>query len=160
MMESCDIGWWLSATAVVAFYGFIGIEIVEICIEKYAKRQINLQDHCKDGKTWALVTGATDGITKEFALQLAEKGCDIVLVGRSDVKLDSAKNELNTAYRKVNVQCISVDLVLDDIAGYRNKLMKKVNESKTSVLVNNVGMGQGSLDHFHWISLLYKSKMD
>ena len=36
----------------------------------------------------SVVTGATDGIGREFAVQLAKAGFGIVLVSRSQAKLD------------------------------------------------------------------------
>ncbi len=33
----------------------------------------------KDTRSWAVVTGASDGLGKEFALQLAKRGFDIVV---------------------------------------------------------------------------------
>jgi 17beta-estradiol 17-dehydrogenase / very-long-chain 3-oxoacyl-CoA reductase len=39
------------------------------------------------GEGWAIVTGATDGIGKEFCRDLAKKGVNIVLVSRNEEKL-------------------------------------------------------------------------
>ena len=41
-----------------------------------------------------VVTGATDGIGKEFAFQLAKKGFNILLVSRSKEKLGNVASEL------------------------------------------------------------------
>ena len=46
-----------------------------------------------------VVTGATDGIGKEFALQLAKKGFNILLVSRSEDKLKAVTNEIGELYR-------------------------------------------------------------
>lgn len=41
-------------------------------------------------RPWALITGASEGLGKEFALQLAERGThNLVLAARSVDKLDS-----------------------------------------------------------------------
>ena len=45
-----------------------------------------------------VVTGATDGIGKEFALQLARKGFNILLVSRSEDKLKAVTNEIGELY--------------------------------------------------------------
>ena len=37
--------------------------------------------------TFALVTGASSGLGEEFARQLAHRGCNLVLTGRSREKL-------------------------------------------------------------------------
>ena len=44
------------------------------------------------GKSWAVVTGSTSGIGYEFALQLAKKGFNIILVSRSESKLKYRPN--------------------------------------------------------------------
>ena len=38
-----------------------------------------------NGRT-CLITGATDGIGKEAAIELAKKGCNLILIGRSKKK--------------------------------------------------------------------------
>lgn len=42
----------------------------------------------------AVVTGATDGIGREFALQLAKAGFGVVLVSRTQEKLNSLAEEI------------------------------------------------------------------
>ena len=39
--------------------------------------------------TYALVTGASSGLGEEFARQLAHRGCNLVLTGRSREKLET-----------------------------------------------------------------------
>ena len=43
---------------------------------------------------WALVTGATDGIGKEYARELARQGLNVVLVSRSHDKLTKVAQEI------------------------------------------------------------------
>ncbi|MBT5576402.1 MAG: SDR family NAD(P)-dependent oxidoreductase, partial [Microbacteriaceae bacterium] len=47
---------------------------------------------------WALVTGASSGLGAEFAWQLARSGHDLVLVSRSQERLESLSQELRDAY--------------------------------------------------------------
>lgn len=51
--------------------------------------------HDTDGKpAWALVTGATDGIGKQFSHELAGRGFNVVLHGRNPTKLAAVQDEL------------------------------------------------------------------
>jgi 17beta-estradiol 17-dehydrogenase / very-long-chain 3-oxoacyl-CoA reductase len=50
-------------------------------------------------KTWALVTGATDGLGVAWAHELAASGFNIVLHGRNPAKLATIKAELEAAHQ-------------------------------------------------------------
>ena len=47
-------------------------------------------------KKTALITGASSGIGKEFAKIHAEKGGNLVIIARSEDKLNELKKELQT----------------------------------------------------------------
>ena len=47
---------------------------------------------------WAAVTGCTDGIFLQYALQLASKGFDIVLISRSENKLEAVSKEITEKF--------------------------------------------------------------
>uniref|UniRef100_A0A6P7GYR5 Very-long-chain 3-oxoacyl-CoA reductase-like n=1 Tax=Diabrotica virgifera virgifera TaxID=50390 RepID=A0A6P7GYR5_DIAVI len=55
--------------------------------------QINAVNLSETGK-WAVITGATDGIGKAFAEVLAKKGLNIVLISRTQSKLEDVAKEL------------------------------------------------------------------
>jgi len=62
---------------------------------------------------WALVTGASDGIGREFANQLAEKGVNLILVARNLTKLNELSDKLINQYH-IETKVISSDLSLDE----------------------------------------------
>lgn len=89
----------------------------------------------------ALVTGASAGLGREFAVQLAAKGCNLVLVARRQARLDELAKELAQRYA-VDVQIICVDLsqtcAIDRIA-------QAVGTRQIDWLINNAGSGGADL---------------
>ena len=57
----------------------------------------------------ALVTGASSGIGRSFAIALADRGHDLVVVARDQVRLDELALEVRTAYGR------SVDVLRADL---------------------------------------------
>ena len=85
---------------------------------------------------WALITGGSTGIGLEFAKQLAARGHNIVLAARNETRLNSAKADLQRAY-KVDVRTIPIDLITD---GAAETLADAVNDLPIGVVVLNAGM--------------------
>jgi 17beta-estradiol 17-dehydrogenase / very-long-chain 3-oxoacyl-CoA reductase len=62
---------------------------------------------------WAIVTGATDGIGKAYALALAKKGMSIILISRTEAKLKAVKDEIDAkGYNGVEVKYVGKILLL------------------------------------------------
>lgn len=59
--------------------------------------------------SWAVVTGASDGIGREFAICLARSGINLVLVARREKLLHTLASELAVAHG-VKIQVIATDL--------------------------------------------------
>ena len=57
---------------------------------------------------WCVVTGATDGIGLAYANALAKKKFNVVLVSRTQSKLDDCKKEIEDKY-KVEVKTVAID---------------------------------------------------
>jgi 17beta-estradiol 17-dehydrogenase / very-long-chain 3-oxoacyl-CoA reductase len=93
----------------------------------------------KYGKgSYALVTGATDGIGKGFSEVLASKGINIILVSRDQTRLDKAAKELNDKYG-VKTVTYAIDLSKASEAQYE-ELKKKTSGLDISILINNAGV--------------------
>jgi short-subunit dehydrogenase len=90
-------------------------------------------------RSTALVTGASRGIGREFARQLAADGCDLVLVGRDAAPLDDLARQLESEYG-VTVQCEAIDL---SVAGAPERLWSRIASLsiEVDILVNNAGSG-------------------
>ena len=87
----------------------------------------------------ALITGASTGIGAEFARQFAARGDDLVVVARSEDKLNDLAQQLRAAHG-VNVTVIAMDLSVPTAAG---DLWQRTDNLglEVTVLVNNAGFG-------------------
>merc|ERR1712179_390110 len=87
---------------------------------------------------WAVVTGCTGGIGREYALGLAKKGMNMVLVSRSRQKLEVLEKEILKMY-KVKTMIIVADFSDIEVL---DKIVEEIRECKVDigVLVNNVGI--------------------
>jgi 17beta-estradiol 17-dehydrogenase / very-long-chain 3-oxoacyl-CoA reductase len=66
--------------------------------------------HDTDGNPpWALVTGASDGIGKQFCRQLAARGFNVVLHGRNPSKLGRVRDELASAFPQRQFRSLIAD---------------------------------------------------
>ncbi|XP_072527931.1 very-long-chain 3-oxoacyl-CoA reductase-A [Salminus brasiliensis] len=85
---------------------------------------------------WAVVTGATDGIGKSYAEELARRGFSMMLISRSQEKLDDVAQSLESRF-KVETKTVAVDFGQVDIYP---KIEAALSGLEIGVLVNNVGI--------------------
>lgn len=90
-------------------------------------------------KKTALITGASSGIGKEFSKIHAEKGGDLIIIARSEDKLNELKKELEEKY-KINVFVIPKDLTILNAA---KEIYEQFQNAglKVDYLINNAGFG-------------------
>ena len=94
---------------------------------------------------WALVTGASAGIGAEFAVQLAGKGLNLVLLARRKQRLDELARRLEHRNR-IQTKTIVADLTQP---GFLPRVMAETQSIEIGLLVNNAGFGLAGkfLDH-------------
>lgn len=88
----------------------------------------------------ALITGASAGIGREFARQLANRARTVVLVARREQRLNELRDELRNRNAQLNVYTRAVDLCeKTQIDG----LIQWLDENKIAIdfLINNAGLG-------------------
>ena len=87
----------------------------------------------------ALVTGASSGIGRDIARELAKRGYTIIGVARNKELLDNVKHELEKDY-KIDVEVISMDLIDRDACRKLHEYVKN-KYGTIDILVNNAGFG-------------------
>src|SRR5689334_1537992 len=98
-----------------------------------------------DGYKVALITGASSGIGEAFANTLAAKGCDLILVARSEDKLRALAKQLAEVHSR-RVEVVTADLSL---AGAAEKVHAATQAlgMKVDLLINNAGFGTAGAFH-------------
>lgn len=81
----------------------------------------------------ALITGASSGIGRDIAKELAYRGYDLILVARDEDKMQELAKELKT-----NSEIISMDLSIEQNC---RDLYEKVKDKEIDILINNAGFG-------------------
>ncbi|KZV96279.1 NAD(P)-binding protein [Exidia glandulosa HHB12029] len=99
----------------------------------------NLTKYGAGKGAWAVVTGASNGIGREFALQLAQKGFNIALVSRTASKLDAVAKEISALPNvKVLTLTHAIDFSTASDAEWKS-LTDKLVPLDIGILINNAG---------------------
>ncbi|MCJ1296400.1 hypothetical protein MMC34_007966 [Xylographa carneopallida] len=140
---------WEGTGAFVTALSLIGLIFMVVKISTFVRLLASL--YFLPGKSlpdfgrvgsWALVTGASDGIGKEFALQLARSGFNIFLVSRTASKMEILAKEIETLQMYSGSKRSAKILVMDFAAGSDSdytRLQSLISGLDIAILINNVG---------------------
>lgn len=90
--------------------------------------------HRLAGGKWAVVTGATDGIGKAYAFELARKGFNIIIVSRTQSKLDETSKEIKEKHSTIDVKTISFDFTNSSVEDYEKHLINELKKYEIGIL--------------------------
>uniref|UniRef100_A0A6B2EH03 Putative steroid dehydrogenase n=1 Tax=Phlebotomus kandelakii TaxID=1109342 RepID=A0A6B2EH03_9DIPT len=85
---------------------------------------------------WAVITGSTDGIGKQYARELASRGINVVLISRTEKKLVEVANEIEQEYH-VKTKWIAADF--SQGRDIYPRIEEELRGIPVGILVNNVG---------------------
>lgn len=91
--------------------------------------------------TWALITGASDGIGKAFCEELAQYGFNICLLARNKEKLDQVEREIRRLNPNISTKVVVSDLSKAYEEGFCSEIEQQIQDLDISILVNNAGIG-------------------
>ncbi|XP_023211822.1 very-long-chain 3-oxoacyl-CoA reductase-like, partial [Centruroides sculpturatus] len=84
-----------------------------------------------------IVTGGNSGIGKSYALQLAQRGMNVLIVGRNLDTLKQTKKEIQDNYR---VQCEYVQIDFTENGNIYTKLKQQLEDRNVGILVISAGI--------------------
>ena len=97
-----------------------------------------------------LITGASSGIGKEFAKQLAPLSLHLILVARRDERLKEVQSALTSQHPQLQITVYTCDLTFED---EREQLFNNLSTSgiRPTLLINNAGLGDyGEFTESRW----------
>ena len=90
--------------------------------------------------SYAFVTGASDGIGKEFCSQLARRGFNLVLLARNKKKLEDTVTDLKKINPTIDTRIVIADLSQSQTDGFFEDIALQVKDLDISLLINNAGV--------------------
>jgi NAD(P)-dependent dehydrogenase (short-subunit alcohol dehydrogenase family) len=92
-----------------------------------------------------LVTGATDGLGRELARELAARGATVLLHGRSEKRVQEARQEIHEATASDPLFTFLADLTsLEQVRRLAHQVESE--HDRLDLLINNAGIGAGKRD--------------
>ena len=88
-------------------------------------------------KGWTLITGASEGLGREFAILAAAEGRDLILAARQGAKMEALAETLR-ARHKIAVEVLPTDL--SDAEAVEALWRRASSRRRIDILVNNAGL--------------------
>ncbi|KAH9013623.1 3-ketoacyl-CoA reductase [Lactarius deliciosus] len=105
----------------------------------FVRPGVSLKKFGANKGAWAVVTGASDGIGREFAIQLARAGFNVLLAARNQAKLDAVVADVAKVASAVQTKTFVIDFASADDAKWE-ALLGELKPIEVGVLVNCVGV--------------------
>ena len=90
--------------------------------------------------SWAVVTGASDGIGLALCKELARAGFNVCLIARNARKLSDAENEIKEEHPHIETKVVIADFTHSQEEQFFERIADELKTIDVSLLVNNVGV--------------------
>lgn len=84
---------------------------------------------------WAVVTGASSGVGKEIAQELASKGFNLVLIARDTNRLNAIASDMESNFH-IQTKILSIDFAKKDTF---DEIIKCCKDLEVGILINSAG---------------------
>ncbi|KAG8531688.1 uncharacterized protein KY384_003320 [Bacidia gigantensis] len=144
---------WLFSVArlIASLFILSGKKVQSALLSPFPQLTYNLQlsSFGSPSKTWAVISGASDGLGREYSLQLARAGFNVLLLSRTESKLSALATDITKKYN-TKTSIFAIDFA--DTANTKAwDALKSHIEATTgngrgggggvvSILINNVGV--------------------
>lgn len=136
-------GYGLFAYTAAQFATFLYFNLRPSSLPIYGKKH---RLYNVNSRTWALVTGASDGLGVAWANTLASSGFNVIIHGRNQAKLDSLKLEIEVNHQ-VQVRTLVIDaehqpIAFDEVsyAVFEKAVNDAISDIPLTILINNIGI--------------------
>ena len=99
--------------------------------------------------SWAVITGASDGIGAEYAIELARHGYNIMLVSRTEVKLRKVQKDIKEELLLNNLPMVKIKIIVTNFSGncrrgfyetLTNLILAELESMDVSMVIINAGV--------------------
>lgn len=133
------IDWWMKFSVIIGVMS-LRKSLLKVLrgVYYFFKRAPSLQKYGEG--SWAVVTGASDGIGQGYCEELAKEGFNICMISRTTSKLENVDQILRKINPKIETLIISCDFASGTSPQFYEAIFEKVRNLNIGILVNNVGI--------------------
>jgi len=121
---------------VIGFFG--ALSILRSIAPFITSKVLGSAKPAKSG-SWAVVTGASDGIGLAYCEALAKRGMNVLLISRTLSKLQKCAEDLKAKFPKVEFKVVAADFSKVTQPGFAAPIADACKGLDVGILVNNVG---------------------
>ena len=114
--------------------------VIRLCCR--CKQDLYKKYGSKDGQSWAVVTGGSDGIGLEMSYQLAGYGFNVCIVSRNLEKIEQKISELRQDHPNTQFKAVKADIgKMNTMEAYNELVQRELADLDLGVVCLNAGTG-------------------